>query len=133
VAGVWTLDNGFGVQANYTYVDAEADNGDPLPGHSDHQYNATAFYENETMSARLAYTYRSEFFVTFDRNTQLDQDALKSLDAAFQYNLTDNWAVTFDAVNLTNYTIRQFAGSTTRPRAVYDNGRTYWFGVRMNY
>ena len=40
---------------------------------------------------------------------------------------------TFDAVNLTNETIRQFAGNETRPRAIYDNGTTYWFGVRVNY
>jgi iron complex outermembrane receptor protein len=41
--------------------------------------------------------------------------------------------VTFEAVNLTNEAIRQFAGTETRPRAVYDNGRTYWAGVRLNY
>lgn len=133
LAGVWTLDNGFGAQANYTYADAEADSGDPLPGASKHQFNLTGFYENETVSARLAYSYRSDFFVTFDRSTQLDQEALKSLDAAVQYNVNDNWALTFDAVNLTNEEIRQFAGSSVRPRAVYDNGRTYWFGVRLNY
>ncbi len=133
LAGVWSFANGFGVQGNYTYVDAEADNGDALPGHSEHQFNLTGFFENDALSARLAYTYRSEFFVTFDRSTQLDQDALKSLDASVQYNFTDNWAVIFDAVNLTNHEIRQFAGNDVRPRAVYDNGRTYWFGVRMNY
>jgi len=133
VAGVWTMDNGFGLQANYTYVDAEADNGDPLPGHSENQYNVTGFFENDRLSARLAYTYRSEFFVTFDRSTQLNQDALSSLDAAVLFNITDNWALTFDAVNLTNEEILQFANTPDRPRAVYDNGRTYWFGVRVNY
>ena len=132
-AGVWQWDNGFGVQGNYTYVDAEADNGDPLPGHSEHQFNVTGFYENEKLSARLMYSYRSEFFVTFDRSTQLDQDELMSLDTSLQYRFNDNWMVTFDGVNLTNEEIRQFAGTSTRPRAVYDNGRTYWVGVRMNY
>ena len=133
VAGVWQWDNGFGIQGNYTYVDAEADNGDPLPGHSEHQANVSGFFENDSLSARLMYSYRSEFFVTFDRSTQLDQDALKSLDASVQYHLDDNWTLTFDAVNLMNEEIRQFAGTDTRPRAVYDNGRTYWAGVRLNY
>ena len=133
VSGVWTFDNGFGLQANYTYTDSEADNGDPLPGASDDQFNVTAFYENNVISARLAYTFRSEFFVTFDRSTQLDQDSLESLDASVQYNINDNWALTFDAVNLTDEEIRQFAGTDLRPRAIYENGRLYWFGVRVNY
>ena len=133
VSGVWTFDNGFGLQANYTYADSEADSGDPLPGASEHQYNFTGFYENDALSARLSYTYRSEFFVTFDRSTQLDQDALDSLDASVQYNINDNWALTFDAVNLTDTEIRQFAGNTSRPRAAYRNGPLYWLGVRINY
>ena len=41
--------------------------------------------------------------------------------------------MTFDAVNLTDEEIRQFAGTDLRPRAVYENGRLYWFGVRINY
>ncbi len=131
--GVWTFDSGFGVQANYTYADSEADNGDPLPGASEHQFNVTGFFENNSFSARLAYTYRSEFFITFDRSTQLDQDSLESLDASVQYSINDNWAVTFDAVNLTDFEIEQFAGSSVRPRAVYDNGRLFWLGVRLSY
>ena len=33
---------GFGVQANYTYTDAKADNGDPIPGNSKDAYNVIA-------------------------------------------------------------------------------------------
>ena len=133
VSGVWTFDNGFGVQANYTYADSEADNGDPLPGASENQFNITGFYENDALSARLSYTFRSKFFVTFDRSTQLDQDSLDSLDASVQYNINEHWAVTFDAVNLADTKIRQFAGNDSRPRAVYRNGRLFWLGVRINY
>jgi len=133
VAGVISFDSGFGLQGNYTYVDSEADNGDPIPGASEHQYNLIGFYENEVISARLAYTYRSEFFITFDRSTQLFQDGLESLDASFQWNINDSWALTADAVNLTNHKIEQFADSKLQPRAVYDNGTTYWLGFRFNY
>ncbi|MEO1244846.1 MAG: TonB-dependent receptor [Pseudomonadota bacterium] len=133
LAGVWTFDNGFGVQGNYTYVDAEADSGDPLPGASENQFNLSGFYEIDKFSARLSYTYRSEFFVTFDRSTQLDQDALESLDASLQYFINDKIALTFDAVNLTEETIEQFAGNNNRPRAIYDNGRIYFAGVRIRY
>jgi len=131
VAVTRPLGMGFGVQANYTYSDAEADNGDPIPGNSENAYNLSAYFENERMSARLAYTYRSEFFVTFDRSTQLNQDDLKSLDASVSVNVTDNFALTFDAVNLTNEEIVQFAGDSFRPRAIYDNGRIFFAGVRF--
>ncbi len=133
LAGTWTFDNGFGVQGNYTYVDAEADSGDPLPGASENQFNLSGFYEIDQFSARLSYTYRSEFFVTFDRSTQLDQDALESLDASLQYRLNDQIAFTFDAVNLTEETIEQFAGNDNRPRAIYDNGRIFFAGVSVRY
>lgn len=125
------IGKGFGVQANYTYSDAEADNGDPIPGNSKDAFNLTTYFENERLSARLAWSYRSEFFVTFDRSTQLNQDDLKSLDASFSLNLTDNLAVTLDAVNLTNEEIFQFATDSFRPRAVYDNGRIFYAGVRF--
>jgi iron complex outermembrane receptor protein len=132
-AVTWPIAGGFGVQVNYTYSNAEADNGDPIPGNSEDAFNLTTYFENERVSARLAYTYRSEFFVTFDRSTQLNQDGLSSLDASVSVNVTDNIALTFDGVNLTNEEIVQFASDSFRPRAVYDNGRTYFVGARFKF
>jgi iron complex outermembrane recepter protein len=129
-APVW---GGFGVQANYTYADAEADSGDPVPGNSRNSYNLAAYFENSMLSVRLAYTFRSDFFVTFDRSTQLNQKELESLDASVVVNVMTGLALTFDAVNLTNDRIEQFAGSEFRPRAIYDNGRIYFGGVRLKF
>ena len=127
------LGRGFGVTGNYTYSDADTTSGDPLPGNSEDTFNVSAYFENTRVSARLAYTYRSEFFVVFDRTTPLNQAALESLDASFMFNLTDNVALTFDGVNLTDEEIEQFAGEEFRPRAVYDNGRVYFAGVRVKF
>jgi iron complex outermembrane receptor protein len=124
---------GFGAQANYTYSDAKADNGDPLPQSSKNQVNLTAFFENPRFSARLSYTYRSEFFVSFDRSTPLNEKALDQLDASVQVNVTDNFAVTAEAQNLTNEKLEQFAGTEVRPRAIYDNGRIYFVGGRFKF
>ena len=124
---------GFGINANYTYSDASADNGDPIPGNSKNTYNLVGYYEVPVFSARLAYTYRSDFFVTFDRSTELNQKAFGQLDASVQWNATDNIALTLDAQNQTDEKIEQYAGSTTRPRAGYDNGRVYYAGVRFKY
>jgi iron complex outermembrane receptor protein len=124
---------GFGVSGNYTYSDAEADSGDPIPGNSEDTLNVSAFFENQRLSARLSYTYRSEFFVTFDRSTALNQSALESVDLSVVVNVLPNMAVTFDAVNLTDEEIEQFASQEFRPRAIYDNGRYFFGGVRLKF
>ena len=124
---------GFGVTGNYTYSDGETDSGDPLPGNSKDTYNLSGYFENERVSARLSYTYRSDWFVTFDRTTPLNQKALSSVDASVVVNVLDSVAVTFDALNLTNEKTEQFAGTELRPRAIYDNGRVYYAGVRLKF
>ena len=119
------------MQANYTYSDAKAD--DPqleIPGNSKNSGNLIGFYENKWLGARLAYSYRSQFFVTFDRSTRLNQDALKSLDASVVVNVYRGLALTFDGVNLTDEKIVQFDTDKFRPRAVYDNGGYFYLGVR---
>src|SRR5262249_18270652 len=126
------LPMGFGVQSNYTYSDAKADDRDlQIPGNSKHSGNLVGFFENDKFAARLAYSYRSAFFVTFDRSTRLNQDSLKSLDASVAYSVYRGVTLTADGVNLTDQKIVQFASDKFRPRAVYDNGRYYFVGVRF--
>lgn len=127
---VW---GGFGVQANYTFSDAKANNGDPIPGNSKHSLNLTGWYENERVSARLSYNYRSKFFIDIDRAAQLNSASVTSLDASASVNVTENVAVTFDAVNLTDETIKHYSGTTSRPRAYYKNGRIFYGGVRVKF
>lgn len=124
---------GFGVNGNYTYSDAEADSGDPIPGNSEDTFNLAAYYENQRVSARVSYTYRSEFFVSFDRSTQLNQKALESVDASLVVNVLDNVALTLDGINLTDEKIEQYATLESRPRAIYDNGRIFYAGVRLKF
>jgi iron complex outermembrane receptor protein len=133
VAATMPVGGGFGFQTNYTFSDSEADNGDPIPGASEDQFNLSGYFENDRLSARLSYTYRSDFFVVFDRSTQLNQKALESLDLSVVFNVLDSLALTFDAVNLTNDKIEQYATDTFRPRAIYDNGRVYYGGVRLKF
>jgi iron complex outermembrane receptor protein len=124
---------GFGAQANYTYSDASLDSGNPFPGNSKDTYNITAYFENPHISARLAYTYRSHFFVEFDRTTNLDEAALKSLDASLAWNVTNYAAVTFDAQNLTDAKVIEYADVLSHPRAIYDNGRVFFAGVKLRF
>ena len=129
-APIW---NGFGVQTNYTYSHAKTQSGDPLPGNSENTFNITGYFENDRLSARLAYTYRSDFFITVDRASPLNQKGLSELDAQLSVNVTKQVALTFDAINLTDEKIEQYSGDTFRPRAIYDNGRQYYFGARFKF
>lgn len=124
---------GFGVIGNYTYSDAKIDGGGQVAGNSKHALNLTGYYENDLLSARLSYNYRSKFFISIDRAAPLNQAATESLDGSLAVNITDNIALTADAINLTNEKIVQFSGTADRPRAIYDNGRQFYFGVRVRY
>ncbi len=125
---------GFGVIANYTYSDASSDNGDPVPGNSKNTGNLTAYFENQRFGARLSYNYRSEYFIDNDRGRQLYSDATDTLDLSINVNITDNFAVTFDGVNLLDEELFQYYDDLkNRPARYYDNGPIYYLGVRFNF
>jgi iron complex outermembrane receptor protein len=124
---------GFGLQANYTYSDATLDSGEPFPGNSKNTYNFTGFFENNLLSARVSWTQRSDFFVTFDRTSNLDEAALTSLDAAVSVNVTNWLAVTAEAQNLTDAKVVEYSDVLSHPRAIYDNGRVYFAGIKMRF
>jgi iron complex outermembrane receptor protein len=124
---------GFGFLANYTYADGQDNDGNPLVGDSKNTYNLTGYFENHWLSARLAYTYRSHFFVGLDRSAAENQDNWGSLDASVNVNVTPNVVLTFDGLNLTDQLLKYYAANKTQPRAVYDNGRQFYLGFRVKY
>lgn len=124
---------GFGVQANYTYADAKETGGRPLVGASKNTYNVVGYYENYGFSARLAYTFRSAFFVGIDRSTDEFQDDTGTLAASLGYDLTKNVTLTFEGLNLNNPTLKYYGANTDQPRAFYKNGRQFYAGVRVKF
>ncbi len=123
---------GFGVQTNFTYADGVDNSGGPLVGDAKVTANLTAYYENEWLSARVAYGYRSKMLIGLDRSTAEYQSPGDRIDASVQVSLNDNVSLTFDALNLTNRLLRYTQG-TSEPRAIYDNGRQLYAGVRLKY
>ena len=125
---------GFGFQANYTHPDGTDSNGNPLVGDSKNTANLTGYFENHWLSARLAYTYRSHFFVGLDRSSAENQDNTGQLDASININVTPNVVISADALNLTDPLLKYYAlDNKTQPRATYDNGRTFYVGLRVKY
>lgn len=95
----------FGIVANYTMVDSKVDSsGLSLTGQSDDSYNFTVFWENDVFSTRLAYSYRGEYNTRNDDDPEgiRFRDETANLDFAASYSINDNFAVTFEAINLTD-------------------------------
>ncbi len=127
------LPMGFGAQLNLTYADSSDALGNPLVGTSKVTYNAVGYWENKWLSLRLAYTYRSDFFVGLDRSAAENQDNYGSLDGSVSVNVTPNVSFTFDALNITNNLLKYYALNRTQPRAVYQNGVQLFAGVRVKF
>jgi iron complex outermembrane receptor protein len=124
------LYNNFGFLANYTFADGELDDGGELLNSSKRTWNLTGYYEDERFSARLAYNFRSAYKAGVDRGASQHVDDMPSLAASVNVKLTEQLTLTFDALNLTNETIKMYAENKDRPRAFYSNGRTFYVGIR---
>jgi len=148
---------GFGVQANYTYADADltpteaqvAANREPvLFGHSEDTYNLSAYYQQYGLTARLAYTFRSEYASnhlqgasaltstqTLARAAEGNELGLGpgvsrgligykgdfgTLDFNASYHVTDDIEVLLQAINLTDEEIEWYA---SRENHTADPGR----------
>ncbi|QLE84659.1 TonB-dependent receptor [Shewanella sp. Scap07] len=132
----------FGIAGNYTYTNAKSDQErDPeqlgsglVEGVSEHMANAQAFYENDVFGARLMYNYRTEWYKGVSwSGAELYNDAYGQLDFSSSYNITDNFKVTFEAVNLTDEQIVEYDGQKSRLMSIYQNGRRYVVGLNMSF
>ena len=124
---------GFGFTGNYTYAKGAASDGSPLVGASKNTYNLGGYYEDKYVSARIAYTYRSDFLVGLDRSYAENEAAIGSLDASLNFTITEHFKLNLDGLNLTNAILRYYANNTDQPRAFYTNGRQYYFGATYKF
>ena len=125
-----SFSNGFGGLLNYTYADGHDSSGAALVGSSKNTANVEAYYENNTFSARVAYTYRSSFLVGLANVTQQYAAGIGTVAASVNYKINDNFTITFDGLNLNNPIIKYYSNAE-QPQAFYSNGRQYFLGVRI--
>ena len=124
---------GFGFQANGTYVNGHESSGAPLVGTSKFTYNVVGYYDKGPLNVRLAYTYRSHYFVGLDRSSAENQSNYGTLDGSANLAITKNLTLTVDALNITNAKLKYYAQTPDQPRAVYANGTQVFFGVRAKF
>jgi len=138
VALTHVLDNGFGLSANATFVDSNVVL-DPtsatnfsLEGVGDSQ-NVVLFYENEKMQARVAYNRREGFLRNIDNGFNgepINTETFGQFDASASYNITDQYSVFFEGINITGEELRQTGRFPNQIYSIEDNGSRYAIGVR---
>jgi iron complex outermembrane receptor protein len=147
--GVWS---NFGVLANYTNVSSSFDTFGNGPGPlfpiivvapdaeltnlSPESWNATLYYEDERLSARVSGAYRSSYVTTIpgrNENASESTDSTLNVDAAAAYRFTDHATLTFEALNLTDEVSNQILSPDDRPSFYHSYGSSYFVGFRYTY
>nr|WP_143872856.1 TonB-dependent receptor [Catenovulum sediminis] len=135
-------ETGFGVMFNATIADSDAEL-DPklvgevfaLPGLSD-SMNFVGFYEKGPVELRFAYNQRGEFLQSL---TQLNGDGVVFVDDYAQWDasgsleLTENFSVFFEALNLTGETTSKHGQYANQFLEAEDSGTRYAVGVRASF
>ena len=127
----------FGFNANYTYADGEtdhtwADGSNNLVGTSKDTYNVGAYFETEKFSARVTYSYRTEFLIGLSGTNPYYQDDFDTVSLALNYKPSEMINISLDALNLNNPTLTYFQ-SATAPTSFYNNGAQYYLNLRFKF
>jgi TonB-dependent receptor len=135
--------SGFGVQANYTYVDSPTkyDNANTndqfaILGLSN-SANLVGIYEDNKWSVRVAYNWRDKFLAaTVDgggRAAPVYTDKYGQTDVSIGYNYNERLSFQAEAINLTNSTQRQFGRTEAATLNVTQAGPRYMLGARYKF
>ncbi len=140
--------SGFGVQANYTYVDSSVSNPTgvansnlppelPLEKLSKHSYNLIGLYEKGPVTARVAWSWRSSYLdTTIGSGANGFAQYAKpyaSLDASLSVNLNEHLAVSADVVNLNNRMNTTYIQTEAQPLQYQLNDRRFGLSLRATY
>lgn len=151
----------FGMLANYTYVNSKIDYPlssapdapvikKPLVGLSKHTANGTLYYEDKKFSIRGSISYRSGFLTRVPARNGLSlpnpntaqpkfndvegTNSSTNIDVSASYNINENFALTFEGVNLTDEYVDQYIDSAADRLSVYHHtGRQFYGGVRVKF
>ncbi|WP_096739516.1 TonB-dependent receptor [Pseudoalteromonas atlantica] len=131
-------DTGFGVVANYTIVNSDEefepynfDQTIALAGLSD-SGNLVGFYENDDFEVRLAYNWRDEFLLSLGTEPTFTE-AYGQLDFNFNYTINESYSVNFDALNLTDETVRRHGRFSEQLISAEQYGPRYSIGFTAKW
>ena len=142
--------NGLGLQASYSHADSDFDYPDPsavdpanplanftdpvgIPGLSKHVASLTGYYEDDRLSFRVVYKYRSAYFKPFALNANRVVEDAGYLDLSATCDLTDNVQAKVQAINVGNehqVMYRPVGGSIAETSYF---GPSYFAGIRVRF
>lgn len=135
-------DSGFGLSANYTWVDSglKYDNAKvgeqfALVGLSN-SANLVGIYEDKNWTVRAAYNWRDKFLSsTFDGAGPNPNytEAYGQLDLSVGYAYNDKLSFQFEAINVTNETQRVHGRAESMALFVTQSGPRYMLGARYKF
>jgi iron complex outermembrane recepter protein len=140
--------DGTTVQTDATPSDAFTYDDLPFEGLSKDSFNVVAMYEKEGWSARLAYTWRSEYLVAVGPNgwngsnnninwrLPVYNDDYGQMDASLSYKINENFSVYMDVYNLTQEVTKGLIdqGDAGMQNAYfYSQDTRYTAGLRVSF
>jgi iron complex outermembrane receptor protein len=134
-----------GAELNYTYSDSKSGKQDlegnsfPLESNSKHQYNAVLWYQDEKLSSRLAYNWRSAQYQsqvglnTNEAALNLGNwvEASGYLDASINYDIVENLTVYLQGTNILETNKRSYAQFEGAFSSLYVQERRVALGLRV--
>ncbi|MGW8367353.1 MAG: TonB-dependent receptor [Gammaproteobacteria bacterium] len=141
--GLWS---GFGVIANYSYVDATTlvvrsgqDVTVPLEGLSKNSWNATVYYELDRWGVRLAVNNRDDYVTNNTGSNGNLEEATTGptrYDMSAFFHINDMMTMTLEGINLTDEAERLYTtgdGTLNLVREYNFTGRQLFLGLRVNF
>ncbi|HEX5008301.1 MAG TPA: TonB-dependent receptor, partial [Hyphomonadaceae bacterium] len=140
--GFWS---NFGGQLSYTDIDSQVAyvlstslNAPfvkaPITGQSPKSIAATLYYEDGPFQARISGVYRDEYLTLVPAASGNDVEGKAdtfNLDFSTSYEINDNLAVSFEAINLTDQYDERWINSARKNSNNYEHtGREFVFGLR---
>jgi len=135
------LTDSVGVIFNYTYADSSADFGNEgdvrstgLPGLSQSSFNASVFYDDGELDARLSYAWRERYLADFtdDFGVPRFTDDFGQLDFSANYALSEKVQLQMQFLNITKEKAVNQSTELYLPYGVNELDRRVMFGVRFS-
>lgn len=132
---------GFGINANYTYLDTSLETESDLPqipnnprGLAENTYNATVYYENNTFDVRVSYNYKDEYLSGISYDTYpIYRAPYDQFDLAMGYMITDGIKASLKVINLTDEVTEGYNLNPAFPSLYEYSGRRISLGVRGEF
>ncbi|WP_233130909.1 TonB-dependent receptor [Sphingomonas jeddahensis] len=131
---------GFGVNANVTFLDSSLTGQSDLDiatspiGLADNTYNATVFYDRGPLSLRVSYNRKGAYVERIERNMYpVYRDAYGQFDVAASYQLTRNFRVELQGINVGNAKTTGYTMDPSFPTTYEFSGSRISLGLRAQF